>query len=98
MRRPVDVEIFGQRYTISGDANEQYVAQLAQYVDLKMRDLAESTRAMPTPKLTLLAAINIAHELFELRRSRQQVDAHVERKTKDLIDRIEEQFADLKLY
>jgi cell division protein ZapA len=98
VKRQVEIEIYGQRYQITGDAEDQYVQQLAQYIDTKMRELSESTRTVPTPKLALLAAINITHELFQLRQERRQKEAFVEKKTKDLIERIEEQFTDLKLY
>ncbi len=98
MRRQIEVDIFGQRYPISGDADEQHIRELAQYVDGKMRELAESTKALPPAKLMLLAAINITHELFQLRQERSQKEAVVDRKARDLIERIEEQFGDLKLY
>ena len=98
MKKQIEVEIFGQSYTISGEADDPYVAKLARYVDGKMRELAKTTKNLPTTKLALLAAVNIAHELFQLRQDKQAKEALIEKKTKDLIESIEEQFSDLKLY
>jgi cell division protein ZapA len=98
VKKQIEVEIYGQHYTIAGEADEQYVTKLARYVDGKMRELAKSGKNLPTTKLALLAAVNITHELFELRQNKQIKDSAIEKKTKDLIENIEEQFGDLKLY
>jgi cell division protein ZapA len=98
VKKQVEVEIYGQSYTIAGEADEQYVTKLARYVDGKMRELAKNAKNLPTTKLALLAAINISHELFELRLDKQAKESMIEKKTKDLIENIEEQFGDLKLY
>jgi len=98
VKKQVEVEIYGQSYTIAGEADEQYVTKLARYVDGKMRELAKNAKNLPTTKLALLAAVNITHELFELRHDKQAKESIIEKKTKDLIENIEEQFGDLKLY
>lgn len=98
MKNQVEIEIYGQSYTITGEADEQYVAKLARYVDGKMRELAKTTNNLPATKLALLAAVNITHELFELRQDKQVKESMIEKKTKDLIENIEEEFGDLKLY
>ncbi|HTN43170.1 MAG TPA: cell division protein ZapA [Nitrospiria bacterium] len=98
MKKQVEVEIYGQRYTIAGEADEQYVGKLARYVDGKMNELAKSGKNFPAAKLALLAAVNITHELFQLRQDKQVKESLIEKKAKDLIENIEEQFSDLKLY
>jgi cell division protein ZapA len=64
----VAVEIFGQRYPIRSTLDPAYVAELATYVDEKMQSAADETPTGDTTKLAVLAALNIADELF---RSRQ---------------------------
>jgi cell division protein ZapA len=98
VKNQVEIEIYGQSYTIAGEADEQYVAKLARYVDGKMHELAKNTKNLPMTKLALLAAVNITHELFELRQDKQVKEGMIEKKTKDLIENIEEEFGDLKLY
>lgn len=70
----VTVEIRGQRYPIRSALEAQYVAGLAAYVDEKMRAAAESTPAGDSLRLAVLAALNIADELFRCQ------DVHNERR------------------
>ena len=60
----VSVEIGGQRYPIRSALDPQYVNGLARYVDEKMRAAAESTPTGDGLRLAVLAALNIADELF----------------------------------
>src|SRR5688572_8475258 len=62
--RVVHVEIHGQRYPIRSGLDPSYVAELAAYVDEKMRLAARESPAGDTLKLAVLAALNIADEFF----------------------------------
>ena len=64
------VQIFGQSYTISGDLDEEYVRELAAYVDGKMQAIADNTSTIDTQKAAVLAALSIADELYSARRER----------------------------
>lgn len=65
--RVVSVEIHGQRYPIRSGLDPSYVAQLAAYVDEKIRLASRETPASDTLKVAVLAALNIADECFRLR-------------------------------
>jgi cell division protein ZapA len=60
----VSVEIRGQRYPIRSDLDAQYVNGLASYVDEKIRAASESTPSGDSLRLAVIAALNIADELF----------------------------------
>ena len=60
----VSVEIRGQRYPISSALDPEYVNGLATYVDEKMRAAAELTPSGDLLRHAVLAALNIADELF----------------------------------
>jgi cell division protein ZapA len=62
--RVVTVEIHGQRYPIRSTLDPEYVAELATYVDEKMRLAARESPGGDTMKLAVLAALNIADEFF----------------------------------
>jgi len=98
MKQPIEIEILGQRYTISGEGDEAYVRSLARYVDEKMKEISSSSATIPQTKLALLAAVNITHELFQARKQQKSKDSFVGKKTKDLIETIDQEFGDLKLY
>jgi cell division protein ZapA len=67
--RVVTVEIAGQRYPIRSALEAAYVAELAAYVDQKMRLAARETTTGDSLKIAVLAALNIADELFRARHS-----------------------------
>ena len=67
MNRVVTVEIAGQRYPIRSALDERYVAELAAYVDGKMRAAAEAAPASDLLGLAILVALNIADEYFRAR-------------------------------
>lgn len=70
-RHIVKVNIFGNEYTIRGAADEQYIQELARYVDNKMKEIAQSTNLNIPLKISILAAINLADEIFSLRAHRE---------------------------
>jgi cell division protein ZapA len=63
----VTVEIGGQRYPIRSVLDERYVAELAAYVDQKMRTASDSAPASDMLGLAVLVALNIADEYFRER-------------------------------
>src|SRR5712664_4254214 len=65
--RVVPVDILGQRYPIRSGLDPDYVARLATYVDEKMRAAAETTPTGDSLRLAVLAALNVADELFRCR-------------------------------
>ncbi len=98
MKKPIEIEIQGQRYSISGEGDEDYIMGLVMYVDEKMKEISISTASVPQTKLALLAAVNITHELFQAQKNQKAKEAFVGKKTQDLIDSIDQEFGDLKLY
>ncbi len=57
----VRVEIFDQAYNLRG-TDPEYILKLAEYVDSKMRAVAEHTHTVDTARVAVLAALNIADE------------------------------------
>jgi cell division protein ZapA len=65
--RVVTVEIAGQRYPIRSALEERYVAELAAYVDEKMRAASDAAPTTDMLGLAVLVALNIADEYFRAR-------------------------------
>jgi cell division protein ZapA (FtsZ GTPase activity inhibitor) len=70
--------------------------QLAAYVDKKMKELSQSAQGVDLSRLAIFAAVNIAHELFLLKKQSKEVESVVTRKTRGLIESIEEQFEEFR--
>jgi cell division protein ZapA (FtsZ GTPase activity inhibitor) len=62
--RVVTVEIGGQSYPIRSALDPTYVAELAAYVDQKMRAASDAAPASDALGVAILVALNIADELF----------------------------------
>ena len=74
----VQVQIFGQSYTIRGEADQEYILGVAAYVDRKMREVTEklpmAAVSSSLSKVAVLASLNIADELMKERRQRDQLE------------------------
>ena len=68
-RSVVTVDIAGQRYPIRSGLDPAYVAELAAYVDKKMRAAAETAPSTDTLGLVVLVALNLADEYFRARQN-----------------------------
>ncbi len=95
MTKMIDVEIYGQQYSICGEAEEAYVRRLAHFVDDHMKHLAEGMKTATPSKLAVLTAINLAHQFFESEKKRTQGEADVDRRMVTLMESIEEQMPTL---
>lgn len=63
----IKLTIFGNEYTIRGDAEEEYIRRLAGYVNEKMNEIAEATPLTSPLKVSILTTMNLADEIFRLR-------------------------------
>jgi cell division protein ZapA len=63
----VTVEIAGQQYPIRSGLDPAYVAELAAYVDQKMRAASDAAPATDRLGLAVLVALNLADECFRAR-------------------------------
>ena len=64
--RVIHVEIHGQQYPIRSGLEPTYVAELAAYVDSKLRAASRESTAGDSLKIAVLAALNIADECFRI--------------------------------
>jgi cell division protein ZapA len=65
--RVVHVEVNGQRYAIRSHLDAAYIAELAQFVDAKMKLASRESPQGDSLKIAVLAALNIADECFRAR-------------------------------
>ena len=87
----VMVEIRGQRYPIRSTLDAQYVTGLATFVDEKIRAAGESSPSGDAVRLAVLAALNIADELFRCRDTTRARDGQLAERTEELerlLDRV----------
>jgi cell division protein ZapA len=64
MMPSTEVQIYGSSYSVRGSDNQEYLQGLADLVDRKMREIAQHAAAADPGRLAILAALNLADELF----------------------------------
>lgn len=87
----IRVEIYNQIYNIRSDGDSDYVTQLAEFVDHRMREISSGTLTVDSLKVAILAALHIADELHRLKRLHEQADSQLATRSAecaDMLDRI----------
>lgn len=89
----VRAEIYDQTYNLRG-SDAEYIQHLAEYVDMKMRAVAEQTRTVDSLRLAVLAALNIADEYFVLKKKYDGIANDVTRRASSLSGALDEILAE----
>jgi len=79
----VRVEIFDQAYNLRG-TDPEYITKLAEFVDSKMRAVAEQTTTVDTARLAVLAALNIADEYHMLKKTNDSSGPELAQRARNL--------------
>lgn len=90
MKYTTQVEIFGKKYTIRSDSDPAYTAEVADFVDKKIREVAENYSAISSHKIYILASIDIANDLFQAKKKCEDKDIQSDERIERLIKMIEE--------
>ena len=85
----VRVEIFDQAYNLRG-SDPEYILKLAEYVDGKMRAVAEATNTIDTVRLAVLAALNIADEYHLIKRNQDSGTIEYLKRANNLANALDE--------
>lgn len=71
MSEPVNVKILDREYTVGvGPGEREGLTAAAHLVDARMREIRGGNRMVALDRLAVLAALNLAHELQQLRQER----------------------------
>ena len=83
-----EVEIFGALYHVRGDKDPEYLRELADEVDQKMREIAQQVSTVDTGKIAILVALNLTDELFQCRKHQDGDRVEIEEKVQELAGRL----------
>jgi cell division protein ZapA len=87
----VRVEIYNQTYSIRSDGDNDYIQNLAEYVDRKMREISSGTFTVDSLKVAILAALHIADEFHQLQNAQHQSDMQLASRSAEcaeMLDRV----------
>ena len=86
------VHIAGQRFAIRSDAEDDYVHALAEYVDEQLGAVKKGSRRIVAPhRQAILAALNIADELFQERKKRDTLRQQVRKRSKAIMASLDQE-------
>jgi cell division protein ZapA len=88
----IKVEIYNQTYNIRSDGDNEYIHRLAEYVDVKMREVTAGTYTVDSHKVAILAALHIADELHQLRTQQEQFDSELARRSANCTEELDRLF------
>ena len=86
----VRVTILGQTYNIKGDAAPDYIMQLADYVNEKVEEVGQNIGNVNSLQVAILVSLNIADELFQIKKISSGMEGTIEEKTRELISLLDE--------
>jgi cell division protein ZapA len=84
-KKSVTVTIYGNEYTLKGEADPQYILELAKFVDAKMTEIGKKSSA-PAAKVAILASMNISDELHRLEKMKSENLKLIETLERNLLD------------
>ncbi len=82
----VQVEIYGQVYSIKGADNPAHIRDLAAYLDTKMKEVEKGTGTVDPLRVAILTALTIADELNRLRVKYENLEAAADKAASHLFD------------
>ncbi|WFA09877.1 cell division protein ZapA [Tissierella sp. Yu-01] len=98
-KNKVNVIIDGRNFTVVGAGDENYVKNLAYYVDQRIKNLASKNDRLSQTMAATLAALNIADELFKTKDKLNELEKKAKEpleKFSDLTQELEETKAKIR--
>jgi cell division protein ZapA len=82
------VEIFGAVYSVRGTDDQGHLQGLADLVDRKMREVAQHVSTADTARIAILAALNLADELFQIQKRQDGERVEIREKVAELTEEL----------
>ena len=91
----ITVEIYNVQHTLQLEGRTPLeVSCLADHVNKKIDEIVETSKIADTSKVGILAALNIAEELFKLRDNKEDINKKSEGEVQELIKLIDSTLSD----
>jgi cell division protein ZapA len=90
------IQIYGKTYSLKSSSSEVDAEEVAGYVDSRMRELATARSKTSTLDLAILAALNIAQELLELKGQTEAKGELEEEKIQQLVAALDKELQSIE--
>lgn len=85
MRR-LKIKFFDVEYVIKTDAEEDYVREIASYLEQKVKEISQQEVSLPVPRSFLLAMLKITDDYFKVLRDFEDFKDGAEERSKRLVE------------
>jgi len=97
MRR-VKINVFNNDYFIKTDADEEYVSQIADYLEKKLKEASPGMDSISAPRPFLLATLIIADDYFKLKRDFEEFKNRAEERSKSLVEMLDSSIKSIETF
>ncbi|MEA2077242.1 MAG: cell division protein ZapA [Candidatus Marinimicrobia bacterium] len=88
--KPLKVTIYGQEFPLKGK-DPEFIHKVADFVNEKMMEVGANMPGSTTiEKVAIIAALNIAGELFQLKLDNQSIEEYIQSHSESLIEYIDD--------
>ncbi|MBW7957697.1 MAG: cell division protein ZapA [Deltaproteobacteria bacterium] len=84
MKKVAELRIFGHKLLVKSEEGEEYIRAVEDYLNTKIEEVKENTKAVSTLDLALLAALNITGEVIKTKEMLERLG----RKSEELAQKI----------
>ena len=84
------VVIYNQTYSLRSEHDQEYIHELAEYVDKRMNEIARATMTVDSLRVAILAALQIADELYQARKGMRETEDEIADRSAKYIDLLDQ--------
>ena len=96
-KRNVKLELYGQRFSVRTDDDEEYLHKLAAHVNEKMLEIKAATGRVETSQIALLALLDLSDSLFRERAKNKALKVDLLARSERLLNTIDEMASALEV-
>ena len=86
----VKIQILGNEYVLNSSSGEVQVRRVAAHLNARLNEVLSTTNTSSTLAATVLAALNITHELLQLKDQQENLLQEIEAQTERLLVKLEQ--------
>ena len=87
-KNSVKVSIYGMEFSVRGGSDPDYTMKVARYVNEKMVEVEKSMQSKSTMRVAILAAMNVADELFQCKEELNNFKEDIGERSQRLMEKV----------
>jgi len=89
LKKNIDIEILGHKYTIKSNEEEDFVYNIVDYLNRKIEEVLRTTTTVDTLNAIVVVALNITSDFFRIKNEEGYLRQQIENKSRHLISLID---------